>query len=225
MPGQDETEIQTERHPARSWWPSPVVLIILCLTCGVELCLQAADLGWIGNQRWRASAYQYGAFWTGLLDNWKPNYPTQPWVMFVSYQALHASLTHLLGNMLILVLVGRILVARVGQFWFAIFYLISGIGGGLGYALLGDAFQPMVGASGALFGLVGAWKWQDWFLNTQKGLSRKSLILDVLGLIVLNGLFWAIQDGQLAWQAHLGGFLTGWLIATLVLPRADAEGH
>ncbi|MBK0327151.1 rhomboid family intramembrane serine protease [Rhodobacteraceae bacterium F11138] len=219
MPGQEETAIRPERQPAGSWRPSAVVMVLLLLNCGIEMILLAADNGLIGTTRWRSQAYQYGAFWTGLLDNWRPNYPAQPWLMFVTYQVLHASLTHLLGNMLILLLVGRILVQRVGQLWFAVFYLVSGIGGGLGFALLASSAQPMVGASGALFGLVGAWKWQDWFINSQQGSSRRALILDVVGLIVLNALFWAIQDGQLAWEAHLGGFLTGWLIATLVLPR------
>ncbi|SFU07771.1 Membrane associated serine protease, rhomboid family [Sedimentitalea nanhaiensis] len=223
MPGQEDTAIRSERQPVRSWRPSPIVLFILILTCGVELILQAADYGLIGSVRWRALAYQYGAFWVGLLDNWRPNYPAQPWVMFVTHQGLHASLAHLAGNMLILVLVGRILVERVGQGWFAAIYLISGIGGGLGFALLTNSTQPMVGASGALFGLVGAWKWQDWFFSAQQGFNRRSLVLDVFGLIVLNALFWFIQDGQLAWEAHLGGFLTGWLAATLVIPRKGPE--
>ncbi|MFD3189904.1 rhomboid family intramembrane serine protease [Sedimentitalea sp. HM32M-2] len=222
MNRQDKTAIRAERQPAGTWWPALVVLIVLIVTCSVELTLQAADQGWIGTPRWRGLAYQNGAFWTGLLDNWKPNYSAQPWLMFLTYQGLHASLAHLLGNMLVLVLVGRILVPRVGQLWFAAIYLVSGIGGGLGFALLADSAQPMVGASGALFGLVGAWKWQDWFFTSQQGFSRKSLVLDVIGLIVLNVLLWVVQDGQLAWEAHLGGFLTGWLAATLIIPRKDS---
>lgn len=199
-----------------------VVLIILVVTCSIEFLLLAADNGLIGTTRWRSLAYQNGAFWTGLLDNWQPNYPTQPWLMFLTYQGLHASLAHLLGNMLVLYLVGRILIARVGQTWFAAIYLLSGIGGGLGFALLADTAQPMVGASGALFGIVGAWKWQDWFFSSQRGYSRRALILDVIGLIGLNFVLWVVQDGQLAWEAHLGGFLTGWLAATLIMPRFPA---
>ncbi len=143
--------------------------------------------------------------------------------MFLSYQGLHTGLSHLLGNMLVLLLVGRILVARVGQVWFAVIYIVSGIGGGIGFALLTDSVQPMIGASGALFGLVGAWKWQDWFYNSQRGLSRRFLIIDVVGLIALNFFMWIAQSGQLAWESHLGGFLTGWLVATLIIPRMDSS--
>jgi membrane associated rhomboid family serine protease len=223
MDRQDQNTIRPEAQPERSWQPAPVVAIIILLTCGVELILWAADHGLIGSPRLRGLVYQNGAFWTGLLDNWRPNYPAQPWTMFLTYQVLHASITHLLGNMLVLYLVARILVARVGQGWFVFLYVISGIGGGIGFALLSDSAQPMVGASGALFGLVGAWKWQDWFFHSARGVSRRTLILDVLGLIVLNALMWAAQDGQLAWEAHLGGFLTGWLAATLIVPRHDSS--
>lgn len=225
MNRQDETAIRPDRQPEWSWWPSPVVLFILILTCAIELTLQAADMGAVGTTRWRSLAYQYGAFWSGLLDNWRPNYTAQPWAMFITYQGLHTGLSHLLGNMLVLVLVARILIARVGPAWFTAIYVISGIGGGLGYALLSDNAQPMVGASGALFGLVGAWKWQDWFFNSQRGISRKSLIWDIIGLILLNALLWVVQGGQLAWESHLGGFLTGWLLATLIIPRQDSNAR
>lgn len=219
MNGQDQTAIRSSRQPDRSWRPAPVVLVFFVIACAVEMLLQASDFGLIGTTRWRSLAYQNGAFWVGLLDNWRPNYPTQPWLMFVTYQGLHAGFAHLAGNMLVLLIIGHIVVQRVGQLWFATIYIVSGIGGALAFALLSDSAQPMVGASGALFGLVGAWKWQDWFFNSQKGFSRRSLIVDVFGLILLNILLWVVQNGQLAWETHLGGFLTGWLVATLVIPR------
>ncbi|MFK7751206.1 MAG: rhomboid family intramembrane serine protease [Sedimentitalea sp.] len=204
------------------WRPAIIVVLLISVTIAIELCLSAADAGLIGSPRWRGWAYQYGAFWSGLLDNWRANYPAQPWTMFLSYQVLHAGWSHLIGNMIVLYLMGRILVPRTGQFGFLFLYIASGIGGGLGVALLNDAAQPVVGASGALFGLVGAWKWQDLFWRNVNGYSRRRLLLDVLGLILLNVLLWAVQDGQLAWEAHLGGFLTGWLVATLMIPRSDS---
>ncbi len=221
MNGQEETAIRSRRQPERQWRPTPVVIVILVICCGIELLLQASDLGLIGNTRLRVFAYENGAFWVGLLDNWRPNYPLQPWLMFLSYQVLHTGLSHLAGNMFVLLIVGPIVVRRVGSAWFAAIYVLSGIGGALGFALLSDSAQPMVGASGALFGLVGAWKWQDWFFNMQNGLGRKSLVTDIIGLIFLNILLWVVQSGQVAWETHLGGFLTGWLAATLVIPRQD----
>ncbi|WP_424985044.1 rhomboid family intramembrane serine protease [Microbulbifer sp. S227A] len=225
MNGQQETAIRSRSQPRGPWRPAPAVVAIVIVTCCVEFLLQASDLGLTGNTRLRGFAYENGAFWVGLLDNWRPNYPAQPWLMFLSYQVLHTGLSHLLGNMFVLLIVGHIVVRRVGQTWFAAIYVISGIGGAIGFALLSDSAQPMVGASGALFGLVGAWKWQDWFFNAQNGVGGKSLVMDIIGLILLNILLWVVQGGQVAWETHLGGFLTGWLAATLVIPREEESAR
>lgn len=223
MSRQDENAIRSDNLPDLSWRPAMVVVFIIGVTSLVELVLIAADNGLIGTTRWRGLAYQYGAFWAGLLDNWRPNYRAQPWVMFLTYPFLHSGLYHMLGNMIVLYLIGRILVPRVGQPGFAVLYIVSGIGGGLGFALLNDGVQPMVGASGALFGLIGAWKWQDWFSYSRNGYGRRRLVVDVVGLILLNLVLWVVQDGRLAWEAHLGGFLTGWLAATLMVARHDSD--
>ena len=71
----------------------------------------------------------------------------------------------------------------------------------------------MVGASGALFGLAGAWKAWDW----QEARAHRGplwpIVLWVLGIALLNGVLWVAQGGLLAWEAHLGGFVAGWLWA------------
>ena len=91
----------------------------------------------------------------GLLDSWRPNYPGQPAAMFASYGFLHGGAFHLLVNMITLVSLGPPVIERVGQWRFAVIYAASLLGGAVGFALLSSAVQPMVGASGALFGLAG----------------------------------------------------------------------
>jgi membrane associated rhomboid family serine protease len=77
----------------------------------------------------------------------------------------------------------------------------------------------MVGASGALFGLAGAllaWAYVDRF-TARIGLWPVAQV--AMFLIAMNvALYWAL-DGQLAWQTHLGGFMTGWILALLIDPR------
>jgi membrane associated rhomboid family serine protease len=78
----------------------------------------------------------------------------------------------------------------------------------------------MVGASGALFGLAGgslAWMYVDRFSHG-KGLLL--VLRAVIMLILLNLVMWWAMEGQLAWQTHLGGFITGWLCALLIDPQA-----
>ena len=120
----------------------PPVLGILLLCCGVELSLMAADAGLIGSRLWRGAAYQNGAFWAGLLHNWRPNYTLQPYVMFLSYAFLHADLWHLVGNMLALVLLARIVLARVGPAGFFCLYVVSALGGALVFGVLSASAAP-----------------------------------------------------------------------------------
>lgn len=190
------------------------ILTILAAIIGIEMLLQAADAGLIGTRRWRSLAYQFGAFWPGLLATWEPNYTGQPAAMFVTYAFLHGGLEHLLGNAVTLWSLGRIVVARCGQRGFVLLFALTSLGGALCFAALSAGTTPMVGASGALFGLAGAWVGWQWQDRGPGGAWRVLAI--VAGLIGLNvGLYWWYSGG-LAWQTHLGGFvvglaLTGWL--------------
>jgi membrane associated rhomboid family serine protease len=87
------------------------------------------------------------------------------------------------------------------------------------FGLMAPDLRPMVGASGALFGLAGAllsWAYVDRFTFRQGLLP---VVQAVALLIVLNLVLWWAMAGQLAWQTHLGGFLAGWIAALLVDPR------
>lgn len=140
--------------------------------------------------------------------------------MFLSYSFLHGGLAHLLVNMITLWSLGRAVLDRVGAQGFALLYTGSILGGAAGFALLAPDLRPMVGASGALFGLVGgilAWAYVDRFTH-REGLWP--VVRAVLLLVGLNLVLWWAMDGQLAWQTHLGGFIAGWVLAMLIDPRA-----
>lgn len=188
---------------------------LVILTCLIEFTLVAADYGLIGSTRWRSTAYQNGAFWAGLLNNWQPNYPVQPLSMFLSYSLLHGGPGHLAGNMVILWLLGRVMVQRLGVAQFVMLYVMSAIGGALCFGLMSDSVRPMVGASGAIFGLLGAWHYDQWASLQRKGKSLWPVIQAVLGLIFLNLVMWFLLNGFLAWQTHLGGFVAGGIVAAL----------
>jgi len=93
------------------------------------------------------------------------------------------------------------------------------LAGALIFGLLARSTQPMVGASGGLFGLAGAvlaWSYIDRF-NAQLRLWPVAWM--ILFLIALNLVLWWAMDGLLAWQTHLGGFIGGWVAALLINPR------
>ena len=191
--------------------PSRLLLGLVGLCCLIELVLVASDFGLIGSRIWRGMAYQNGAFWSGLLRDWRPNYAAQPWTMFVSYAFLHGGFWHLAGNMVMLVVLGGVVEDRVGQGGLLAIGGLSAIGGAAGFALLNSSPQPMVGASGVLFGLAGAWQYWELRDRQAAGQGLWPVARTVLWLVVLNVVFWVIMGGVLAWETHLAGFVAGWL--------------
>ena len=175
----------------------------------IEAVLQAADAGLFGTTLWRSTAYQNGAFWAGLLHDWRPNYSGQPVVMFLTYCVLHSGFGHLAGNMVTLWMLGQRLLKKIKTGDLLLLYLISTLGGGAGFGLLSLSPQPMIGASGALFGLAGAVIWLETADRRRLGMSLWPILGVIAGLVLLNVLMWLALDGVLAWETHLGGFVGG----------------
>jgi membrane associated rhomboid family serine protease len=118
-------------------------------------------------------------------------------------------------NMYALYLVGPALERMLGAARFIGVYLVSAIGGSVMFYYLAPQNLPALGASGAIFGLFGAW-----FV-----VSRK-LRVDARGivtLIVINLVISFVWRGTIAWQAHIGGLLAGALItaAYVYTPRKN----
>jgi membrane associated rhomboid family serine protease len=110
----------------------------------------------------------------------------------------------ILFNMWALVFVGPALEGLLGRLRFLGVYLLSAVGGGVMYYFLAPQNAPAVGASGAIFGLFGAW-----FV-----VSRR-LRLDTRGIVMLIAINLALSfffHNIIAWQDHIGGLLTGALL-------------
>ncbi|PYC66069.1 rhomboid family intramembrane serine protease [Streptomyces tateyamensis] len=109
-------------------------------------------------------------------------------------------ITHILFNMYSLWLFGRVVEAQLGRVRFLTVYLLSALGGSvLAYQLAPN--EPSLGASGAIFGLVGAY-----FLMTRRS------SYDPLGgaqQLVYSLVWLVVSAGITSWQGHLGGLLAG----------------
>ncbi|MGR3371518.1 MAG: rhomboid family intramembrane serine protease [Pseudooceanicola nanhaiensis] len=198
---------------------------ILLLLCAIEGTLLLADLGLLGSLRWRSLAYQHGAFWSGLLRGWAPNFSLQPFTMFASYSFLHADWQHLAGNVLTLSWLGQGLGGRCGKRKFAELYALSALGGAVGFGLMSASPSPMVGASGAIMGLIGVWIVWDARDMARNGWRTRRIVIAVAArcglLFLLNLLMFVVLHGLLAWQTHLGGFLAGAAAAMVLPPDRD----
>jgi membrane associated rhomboid family serine protease len=118
---------------------------------------------------------------------------------FVTNQFLDVAL-----NMWCLYIIGRLVEPVLGPWRYIALYLLSGLGGSVAYYLLGNPLAPAAGASGAIFGLFGAY-----FVLARRASANTS---GIIGLIAINLVF-SFTVPDIAWQAHVGGLATGLVVA------------
>lgn len=146
----------------------------------------------------------------------------------ITYQFLHAGWMHLISNMLFLWVFADNIEDAFGHAAFACLYLFCGIMGGLAHVMMAPGSDaPLVGASGAVSGVLGAYvmlypKARVWILLFMR------LPLRIGALWVLGGWFLLqlvsllmTQEGEVgvAWWAHIGGFLSGLAITWAIRRR------
>ncbi len=149
------------------------------------------------------------------------------WLSLLTYQFLHGSVAHLVGNMLFLWVFGRNVEDRIGPLGFLALYLVTGVVAMLGWSLanLGDV-TPAVGASGAIAGIMGA------YLVIHPRTRVLALVPGIIFTVVwvpafvLLGLFFLTQFftpdlAEVAWEAHVAGMVAGAAIALALFRRAE----
>jgi membrane associated rhomboid family serine protease len=163
-----------------------------------------------------------------------PDLPLPVLTIFTS-MFMHGGLVHLAGNMLYLWIFGNNVEDTLGHTRYLVFYLLSGIAAALAQTLVGpSSVVPMVGASGAISGVLGA------YLVLFPGARVTTLIIlgfffrlvqipamVVLGfwivLQVLNGLGSFGSSGGVAFFAHIGGFVAGMGLLYVLRPRSRSR--
>jgi membrane associated rhomboid family serine protease len=128
---------------------------------------------------------------------------------------LHLSVTHIGLNMLALYFVGLPLERIIGRWRFLVVYLMSLLGGSVAVMLFADVASSAVGASGAIFGLMGA---------LVVVFRRFSYDLRQLMIVVVINLGITFVIPGISWQAHVGGLLVGAVVgAAMVYPPAKSR--
>ncbi len=140
-----------------------------------------------------------------------------------THMFMHGSFMHLLGNMLFLWIFGDNLEDALGHAGFALFYLVSGLGAAaLQIAAAPDAMIPMVGASGAIAGVMGGYLLLFprarvdvlfFFLFFVQIIPLPAWMMLIYWLViqVLSGAATPLDGGGVAYWAHTGGFIVGFL--------------
>ena len=131
-----------------------------------------------------------------------------PWI-FVTSIFLHAGFTHLIFNMFALLTFGTLLENIVGGRRFLTIFFAAGIVGNLGYMVTsGDPWVPAIGASGAIFGVIGLLTvLRPWLIVFVSGLPMPLLVAAIIWAVLdLSGLF---APSGVAHGAHLAGLFLG----------------
>ena len=222
--------------PLRDDIPSritPIVSVAVIVACTLIFMWQLS----LGERGFQAAVYSLGVVPATLLRDARlpPDlYVIPPIATMFTSMFLHGGWLHLIGNMLFLWIFGDNVEDAMGHLRFIVFYLVCGVAAVLAQSFPNpDSTVPMIGASGAISGVLGAY-----LLLYPRA---QILVLLPLGLftrlvhlpaILVLGLWFAMQlvssllaapgTGGVAFGAHVGGFVAGMLLVPLFKTRRVA---
>ena len=201
----------------------PTVTYFLIGICVVIFFIQ------LGSESYRTGQlfYSYGLIPSVLMGHDQlpmDFYAVPAYVTVFSSMFMHGGFMHLIGNMLYMWIFADNIEDNLGPKKFIVFYLLCGIGAAMAQVLADPSSQvPMVGASGAIGGVLGAY-----IINYPKAkvlvliplgfflFSQKIRALYVLGfwfvLQFINSSMMSSQGGGVAYAAHIGGFVSGMIL-------------
>lgn len=176
----------------------------------------------LAGEEGRRIVYSYGAIPSHII-NFESIQPIHPALTIFTSMFMHGGVFHLGSNMLYFWIFGNNIEERLGHFRFLLFYLFCGIAAALSHIVLSPHSDiPMIGASGAVSGMLGAYilLFPMARIHTIVFLGFYVTVVKIPSLIVIG--FWAIiqvvsgmlsqgsgAGGGIAFMAHVGGFLAG----------------
>jgi len=144
-----------------------------------------------------SNSHQPGFLRTGDLAH------DHEWWRLATSMFLHASIIHIAFNMFALYVIGTPVEQYLGRARYVGLYFISGLAGGAG-AVLQAPFQPVVGASGAIFGILGAMLIIEWQVTGR--LAGNAMTWIVINLVI------SFAIPNISWGGHVGGLIGGIII-------------
>jgi membrane associated rhomboid family serine protease len=179
----------------------PVVTITM-----MAICVAMFVLDWAIPKDFIFQSFAYAPFTT----------ETQPWRMVTSAFLHSTNIMHIAFNMYALWILGSALEPAFGRLRFLAVYIISALAGSVaGLLMFADPITPVVGASGAIFGLFGA------LFVVQK--KRGGDLRQIVVLLLINAAL-GFFIPNIAWQAHLGGLIAG-ALCTVAIAYAPANAR
>ena len=204
-----------------------VTLVLIALNIGIWLITATPQLTGVSEAN---SIYVSFGFIPAVVNDFAvlpPDLAVIPeQANYLTYAFLHTGFMHLAGNMLFLWVFGDNIEDAMGHFKFVVFYLICAVAGAVAHGFaLPQSQAPLIGASGATAGVVGAYlmlhpKVKVWILALGRIPLRLSAMW-VLGAWILFQIFNYLFDGtnEVSWAAHIGGALAGIVLVPFLKRR------
>lgn len=218
---------------------TPVVTISIIVACIVAFAYRLGAESNAGETGIEDLFFRFGVVPSELIAAWRDgrNVVEETLAVFTS-MFLHVNLPHLVGNLIYLWIFGNNIEDRFGRLWYILFYFAGGTAAALAQVAIDPTSSvPMVGASGAISAVLGA------YLVLFPGARILSLVflgffyqlIEVPALIVLG--FWFVlqlidgigslglagAEGGVAFFAHIGGFVAGVAVGLLVRGTSRAR--
>jgi membrane associated rhomboid family serine protease len=204
-------------NPTRTFPFITIIIIVLNVFIFFYTLANISDL-----EDYKNLVYSYGAIPTYLLS-FNQIQPIHPSLTVFTSMFMHGGLLHLAGNMLYLWIFGNNIEDTLGHFRFLAFYVVCGIAAAYAHAITSpSSLMPMIGASGAVSGVLGAYLLLFprarvytllFFIVFFQVITLPAFFVIGFWIIIqiLNGLLSTGAAGQdgVAWFAHVGGFLFG----------------
>jgi membrane associated rhomboid family serine protease len=177
---------------------SDVTVALIAVNVGVFLLTAASGAG-VATGSGQSSIYDNFALVPVLVAH-------GDWYRLVSSMFLHYGILHIGFNMWALYVIGTPLETMLGRLRFAALYFLAGVGGSILSFSTGQLLTPAAGASGAIFGIFGAF----FVILRRRNLETGG----ILGLIVIN-LVLSFTFANIDWRGHVGGLITGGIVGAV----------
>lgn len=211
----EQATVLSGRSTASRTRPTIVVLLLI----GLNLAMFVAETV-LGGSTNPITLHRLGA-----LEFYGTRFAGEYWRLFTSL-FLHYGVLHLIFNLYALFIIGPGLERAIGRTRFTICYLLSGLGSGVGVMLLRPfgqrGVEQLVGASGCVMGLVGAWAG---LLLRHRHMPTAGRRLKNILLIVAVQTAFDLSTPQVSMAAHMSGLGVGLLLGLILAPQTLRSRH
>lgn len=210
--------------------PLPMIVWVLALPLiAMEIVLTLGEAGLAGGAGgigWRAQAVERFALFPELLQRQVEvgGAPYGELARLVSYPLVHATPTHAILAVVILLALGK-MVGEIFRWWAVVAVVVgASVAGGLAYGLLIPGLRtPLIGAYPPVYGLIGAFTFLLWTKLARSGANRYRAFSLIGALLLFQLIFGVLFGGTWDWVADISGFAAGFLLSFVVSPGGFAR--